>query len=146
MAVVDLYTGIHKVLASDPVILNLLGIGEAADQLTKNIRIQKRIKPQNLATNNMPMITFYALPGKRSGQNYMVYRAPFIFEIYTKDDVSTAQRIAQRIVDLFNGVINPLMGVENFEALVESEHETEVDMPNTYCFTVVITFSVSLES
>lgn len=144
MAVVSLYNGIYKVLSNDETVLNYLGIGTLASPLDKAKRIQKRHKPQDLATN-MPLIAFYATPGSRVGENYLVYETNFIFDIYTKDDVSNAQKISNRILELFEGVIHPMMGVESFESMVVSMHESAVDLANCYCFTVVINFSISIE-
>lgn len=144
MAVVSLYNGIYKVLSNDETVLNYLGIGPSASSLDKAKRIQKRHKPQDLATN-MPLIAFYATPGSRVGENYLVYETNFIFDIYTKDDVSNAQKLGGRVLELFEGVIHPMMGVESFESMVVSMHESAVDLANCYCFTVVINFSVSIE-
>lgn len=144
MAVVDLYNGIYRVLANDPDVLNYLGIGEGADNLTKAKHIQKRSKPQDLA-DNMPLIAFYAPPGKRSGENYLVYESLFVFDIYTQDDVDLAQRIAQRIIDLFDDEMYPMDGAKTFLSMFETGHESTSDLANTYCFTVVINFAVSLE-
>lgn len=144
MAVVSLYNGIYKVLSNDETVLNYLGIGTKATSLDKAKRIQKRHKPQDLSTN-MPLIAFYATPGSRTGENYLVYETNFIFDIYTNDDVSKAQKIGERVLELFEGVIHPMMGVESFESMVVSMHESAVDLANCYCFTVVINFSVSIE-
>lgn len=145
MAVVNLYNGIYRVLANDQIVLDYLGIGENASNLDKAKRVQKRSKPQNLA-KSMPLITFYAPPGRREGENLLVYNTNFYFDIYTNDDVDLAQRIGDRITELFEGVIHPMMGVENFESLLVTMHESESDLPDSYCFTVVINFSISLDN
>lgn len=144
MAIVDLYNGIYKVLAFDEAVLNYLGIGESADPLTKAKRIQKRAKPQDIP-ENLPVIAFYTAPGKREGRNSEVYVTNFIFDIYTNDDVPTAQDIGQRIIDLFEGEIPGFRNVETFAGLWVSAYEGETDLANTYCFTVVIQFSISME-
>lgn len=144
MAVVNLYNGIYKVLSNDETVLNYLGIGTSASPLDKARHIQKRAKPQNLA-NHLPLIAFYSPPGQRGGDNYLVYNTKFVFDIYTRDDVDLAQRIGDRIHRLFEGIIHPMMGIENFESLMVSQHESESDLPNSYCFTVVIDFSISLD-
>jgi hypothetical protein len=144
MSVVNLYNGVYKVLANDNTVLNYLGIGASASNLEKAKHIQKRAKPQNLA-ESLPLIAFYALPGKREGQNLLVYTTNFVFDIYTNDDVNLAQQIADRISSLFDGEIHPMMGIESYESLVVTMHESESDLANTYCFTVVIQFSMTLE-
>lgn len=145
MSVVNLYNGIYKVLANDEKVLNYIGIGASASNLDKAKRIQKRHKPQSLA-DNMPIITFYAPPGRREGENLLVYTSNFIFDVYTKDDVNLAQKIGDRLADMFDGEIYPMMGVESYESLVVTMHETATDLANCYCFTVVIQFSISLEN
>jgi hypothetical protein len=145
MAVVNLYNGIYRVLANDETVLNYLGIGSTASNLDKAKKIQKRATPQN-PSDNMPLIAFFANPGRREGSNLLVYNTNFVFDIYTNDDVNLAQRIGDRLVELFEGEIHPLMGVENFESLLVSMHESESDLPNSYCFTVVINFSISLDN
>ncbi|MEC0276808.1 hypothetical protein [Peribacillus frigoritolerans] len=144
MSVVNLYNGIYKVLANDKTVLSYLGIGATATPLEKAKRIQKRHKPQNLV-ENMPIITFYAPPGTRSRENLLVYSTNFIFDIYTNDNVDLAQKLGGRLVQIFDGEINPMMGIETYESLLVTMHETATDMANTYCFTVVVEFSFSLE-
>lgn len=145
MAVVDLYNGIYKVLANDPDVLNYLGVGASADNLVKARRIQKRNKPTNLVEDNMPLVTFYTPNGGRNPDNHYVYVCPFVFDIYTSDDVDTAQRLANRIIKLFDGELHPMQDIESFESYFVQGFETDVDATNTYCFTVVIEFSVTLE-
>lgn len=141
--VVNLYNSLFRLLANDSIVLNYLGIGESATTVEKALHIQKRVRPQNIV-NYVPLIAFYALPGQREVRNDKVYNVEFTFDIYTKDDVELAQNIGQRIIDLLDGTIPPLSGVENFECYWENAHESLADLPNTYCFTVVIRFSLSL--
>jgi hypothetical protein len=144
MVVTQLYNGIYKVLANDQIILDYLGVGTGADDLTKAKHIQKRSQPQDVV-NNLPLIAFYSPPGRREGRNMMVYVSPFVFDIYTYDDVSLAQDICERISDLFCGEISPFEGVESFQAELVTAHESSSDLSNTYCFTIVIAMSVSLD-
>lgn len=144
MIVTDLYNGIYKVLANDSAVLNYLGVGVGADNLTKAKKITKRNKPPFL-TDNIPLIAFYAPPGRRGGQNDMVYSTPVVFDIFTKDDVNKAHQLADRVVELFEGQIHPMMGITSFESLFVTAHETDAELANTYCFTVVLNFSVTIE-
>jgi hypothetical protein len=144
MVITDLYNGIYKVLANDAIILDYLGIGETANALTKSRHIQKRANPQDV-TDNIPMIAFYATPGRREGRNSFVYTTPFVFDIYTNDDVQLAQDVSDRLTDIFNGEIHPFAGIESFQAELVTAHESTTDLANTYCFTVVISMSVALE-
>jgi hypothetical protein len=92
MAVVNLYNGIYKVLANDPIVLDYLGIGSIATPLQKAQRIQKRSKPTKLV-ENLPLIAFYAPPGRREPNNFEVYTTTFVFDLYTSDNVDLAQRL-----------------------------------------------------
>lgn len=147
MGVVNLYNGIFRVLANDEEVLNYLGIDnsmtESQKDLWKSHSIQKRSKPKDLK-KNIPLIAFYAPPGGRDSQNDAVYTTPFIFDTYTEGDVDKAHKIAQRIIDIFDGDILSMMGVESFESLFLTGHESDTDIPDGYCFTVVIRFSVTL--
>lgn len=131
-------------LSNDPTVLFYLGIGSNSDNLTKAKHIQKRSKPQNLI-ENLPLITFYAPPGSRERYNSAVYQAPIVFDIYTSDDVNTAHLLTQRIQDLFEGEIPPMEGIESFEAFFVTGHESSTDLTNTYCFTIVIDFSITID-
>lgn len=144
----DLYNGIYRVLANDTDVLNYLGVDTTLPSnqllLEKARRIQKRSKPQRLA-ENLPMITFFAPPGRRSPKNHLVYNTVFVFDVYTNDDVNLAHRIGDKIMELFDGEIHPMMGLESYEQIFETAHESSTDSQDTYCFTVVIEFSVSLD-
>jgi len=144
MTVVNLSNGIYKTLAKDGVVLNYLGIGPTATSLMKAKRIQKRSKPTSLI-ENLPLITFFLPPGRRGGNNMDVYSTQAQFDIYTKDDVDLAQKLGSRIIELFEGEIPPMDGVTTFESLFVSAHETPSDLANTYCFTVVVQFSIEIE-
>ncbi len=143
MNIIDLYDGIYSVLSNNDVVLSYLGIGEG-DNLTKAYHIQKRAKPQNLA-DHLPLIAFYTLPGKREGRNLNVYTTNFNFDVYTNDNPTLAQSIVQTIISLFDGVISLFDNLETFEGIFVTGYESDSDLPNTYCFTVVIQFSISLE-
>jgi len=146
MDVVDLYNNIYRVLANDEAVLNYLGVGVSASALTKAKHLQKRAKPQNIV-DNLPLIAFYAPPGGgRERGNELVYNAPFVFDIYTNDDVNLAHQIAKRIIDLFEGKLMPFMGMENFESKFVTGYESDSGMQNAYCFTVVMQMSVSLDT
>lgn len=136
MSIVNLYNGIYRILANDDVILNLLGIADKSDNLKKAKRIQKRSQPQ-IIIEELPIITFYSPAGKRGVKNAEVYNATFMFDIYTKDNVDLALNIAQRIIELFEKKLNPMIGVETFESSFVEGYESRSNLPNTYCFTLV---------
>ncbi len=144
MVVAKLYNGIYRVLANDPTILGYLGIGVGANALTKAEHIQKRAKPQDLDTH-IPLFTFYTPPGQVETTNNLVYVTPVIFDVYTNDNVELAQNTTTRIYDLLSDQISTFMGVESFESRFITAHESGVDRPNTYCFTLVLEMSISLD-
>lgn len=143
MSVVALYNNIYRVIANDAELLTLIGIEANAANLEKSKRIQKRSKPQELL-ERLPLISFYSTGGDRERENESVFNPSFTFDVYTSDDVDTAHRVAQRIINLFEGKINPFMGVENFEAKFVDAYESGVNAPNIYCFTTELLFSVTV--
>lgn len=144
-SVTSLYSGIYKALANDEIILTLLGLDLTADDLTKAKRIRRRMVSQELVSD-FPTISLYALPGHTDGENDRVYYAPFVFDVLTADDEELAMQISERIMDIFDGEINLFAGVENFEAKMLSQHESKTNLPNTYCFTTVLQFVVSIDA
>lgn len=143
--IVDLYNSIYLMLSQDDTILSLLGLNSGSSALDKAKKIQKRARPSDLAINNLPLITFFAPPGRRDTGNVSVYSVGIIFDCYTNDDVNTAQRLADRIYELFNQEVPELLNVENFECYVLSEHESATDLENVYCFTIVVEFSIVID-
>jgi len=144
MAVVNLYNGIYKILANDDALLNLLGITDKTDNLKKAKRIQKRSQPQVIIAE-LPLITFYSPAGKRGIKNSEVYNATFMFDIYTKDNVDLALNISQRIIELFEKKLNPMLGVETFESSFVEGYESRSNLQNTYCFTLVFDMFIAFD-
>ncbi|MGM7682868.1 hypothetical protein ACSVDA_12010 [Cytobacillus sp. Hm23] len=144
MKVASLYNSIYKVLTSDETVLNYLGAANDTLLMVSENRIHMRQTPPDI-TSNLPLITFYAKPGQRLDDNFIVYENNFAFDIYTNDDVTLAQKIGDRIFELFEGGIQPGVGLDSFDSTVVSMHESSVELFDTYCFTIVIKFSYSLE-
>ncbi|BAU28157.1 hypothetical protein DFP93_101233 [Aneurinibacillus soli] len=143
MAAVNVYNAVYRLLAADKDILELLGLTLASSNIDKAKKLIKRKKPPNLTT--LPIVTFYALPGGRDGENKEVYVAPFMFDIYTNDDVDKAQKIAQRIIGMFDGVLPDVKETATLEAMFVTEHESETNQVNTYCYSVGIDFAVVVD-
>lgn len=143
MSVVNLYNNIWRILANDNDILTFMNL-VGADNLTKAKRIQKRARPQNII-DNLPLITFYTPDGNLEVRNSFVYGAMFVFDIYTSDDVELAHNIAQRIIDLFDREIHPMNGLESFESKFIRAYESNSNLANTYCFTVVLNMYISTD-
>lgn len=148
MSVIHLYDGIYQYLANDEVILDLLEIDTTLDEdelmLQKALHIQRRSKPQDLA-ENIPLITFYTPGGGRDVNNTSVYDSLFVFDIYTKDDVEKALMIAKRLLELFDSNIPVVEGIATMESSFEDGHESEVDLQNTYCFTLLFSFCFEMK-
>ena len=141
--VVSLYNNIFTLISHNEKILYYLGMGSNATDLEKADKIQKRAKPQNLI-DKVPLITFYTPEGGMDKSNDNVYVAPFVFDIYTNDDVNTAHLIADELTIMFNKQLLPFYGVDSFESVFVTAHESSVDIDNVYCFTTVFEFSVLL--
>lgn len=141
MQVVNLYNNIYTLIVSNNNILYYLGMGSDSNNLEKAKKIQKRAKPQNLV-DNVPLIAFYAPPGSLDRNNDTVYVAPFVFNIFTFDDVECAHKIAEELALMFDKKLLPFYGMENLESRFITAHESSVDEENIYCFTVVFEFSI----
>ncbi|GEN36110.1 hypothetical protein [Aneurinibacillus danicus] len=144
MAAVEVYNAVYRLLAADAEILGLLELSPASSNIEKAKKIVKRKKPPNLTTL-IPIIAFYTLPGARDGENKEVYVAPFTFDIYTNDDVDKAQRIAKRIIQMFDGKLPQVNETATLEAMFVTEHESETNQVNTYCYSVGIDFAVVVD-
>jgi hypothetical protein len=144
---VKLYKGIYITLTNDSVLLDLLNIDtnvipNSEYKLLLADKFQKRRKPQNIV-DNLPIISFYSPSSGSDRRNSEVWDALFAFDIYTSDDVERAHLIGERIVELFDDQIVPIEGITTFTSTLEEQYESMTDMPNTYCWTVIITMSVS---
>jgi hypothetical protein len=146
LKVVKLYNEIYRTMTEDEPLLTKMGFVSSGnvnqDRLFKARRFQKRSTPQNLAVENMPTIAFYTSGGNYDITNSLVYNPVFYFDIYTNDNVDLAHAISEDIQGLFGGKINYFQGIDTLVADVLEAHESLSDLPNTYCFTLVISFSI----
>lgn len=143
LSTIAVYNGIYKLLSNDAVILQKLGLPPTPTNEQKGRKIQKRSKPQELS-DNLPIITYYTPGGNMDIINQNVYKPLFYFDIYTKDNVNLAHEIAERIFELFDGVVNCFPNLENAEASFIDAHESDPGQPNVYCFTLEILFSIAV--
>jgi hypothetical protein len=155
LSVINLYNGIYTLLTSDSDLLEKLSIPiieeivEGETVLTpptnaqKGRKIQKRSKPQELA-NNLPMIAFYTPGGNIDPINQEVFRPVFYFDIYTQNNVNLAHELAERVFMLLDDKVNEFSSVENGEAEVIDAHESDAGLPDTYCFTLEVLFSITI--
>lgn len=143
MAIVNLYNGIYKTLSNDETILYYLGLKKDSSALDKAKKIQKRSKPTDIV-DNLPLIAFYTLPGRREVKNLSVYQTSFVFDVYTADDVDLSHRITQRLIELFEGQLVPFENNTTFESMFLTAGEGETDLDNTYCFSTVFGFSIEI--
>lgn len=143
MKIIKLYDNIYNLIATNETILYYLGMGSNPSNLEKAKKIQRRAKPQNLI-DNVPLIAFYAPPGGLDRENDTVYVAPFVFNIFTFDDVDTAHLIAEELTRLIDKKLLPFCGIDSLGSRLITAHESSVDEENIYCFTVVFEFSILL--
>lgn len=143
MKIIKLYDNIYNLIATNETILYYLGMGSNPSNLEKAKKIQRRAKPQNLI-DNVPLIAFYAPPGGLDRDNDAVYVAPFVFNIFTSDDVDSAHLIAEELTSLIDKELLPFCGIDSLESRLITAHESSVDAENIYCFTVVFEFSILL--
>ncbi|WP_018884218.1 hypothetical protein [Paenibacillus massiliensis] len=101
ISISDVYDIIHANLREDPEILEMLGLEGDASPQKLAVRIQKRRNPKELEADNLPLISFFKIPGER-GKSYLEYRFSVVFIVHTQDDVGLAVRIADRITELFD--------------------------------------------
>ncbi|MCP8973166.1 hypothetical protein NMK43_08670 [Bacillus licheniformis] len=142
----DVYACIHKTLREDEVIRQLMGFSENTTAIDMALRIQKRKKPIELVDGNLPMITFYKLPGQREFSNHLAYVTSFDFDIYTDDDVELAIDIADRINYLFdNKYLSYLPKGSSFKGQFVTAAEDESDLQNTYKFFTQVEFTFGIE-
>jgi hypothetical protein len=141
----DVYASIHKVLREDEVIRQLMGFDDTTTDVEMALRIQKRRFPVELVENNLPLITFYKLPGQREFRNHLAYVTAFDFDIYTKDDVELAIDIADRINYLFDGKFLPLPKGSSFKGQYITSAEDNTDLENTYKYFTQIEFTFGIE-
>jgi hypothetical protein len=74
-----------------------------------------------------------------------VYVAPFVFDIYTNDDVNTAHLIAEELSNMIDRQLLSFYGVDSLESKFITAHESNVDIENVYCFTVAFEFSIVIQ-
>lgn len=141
----DVYACIHKTLREDEVIRQLMGFDENTTPVEMAMRIQKRKKPVELVADNLPLITFYKLPGQREFGNHLAYVTAFDFDIYTNDDVEKAIDIADRINDLLDDKYLNLSKGSNFKGQFVTSAEDNTDLENTYKYFTQVEFTFGIE-
>lgn len=140
----NLYAYIHKVLRTDAIIQEFMFNGTAPTLEESAIRIQKRKSPQNLNTDNFPMISFYTSQGIR-GDNFLEYVLPIDFDVYTEDDVELALIIADRINKIFDDEFVKLNCGSQFKSQFLTMSEDQTDQSNTFKFYTRIIFTLGME-
>jgi hypothetical protein len=159
MFIIDIYNGVYKALATDKEMLELLSL--VPEDIIENVggidtivtpkstnkqksdKIQKRHEPQNLSSH-IPLIAFYTPGGEFSPSNDNVFTSVFMFDIYTVDDVNKAHQIANRLHEIFDSKFINIENLDSFESLFEDAYESKSSLPNSYCFTMVISVSVGM--
>lgn len=145
LSISDVYATIHKTIREDEVIRGLMGFDDDTDILQESLRIQKRMHPIDLVEDNLPLITFYKLPGQLEHGNHLVYNTPFDFDIYTNDDTEKAIDIADRINYLFHDKYLKLLEGSSFKGEYITSSEDRTDLENTYKYFTQIEFNLGIE-
>jgi hypothetical protein len=143
MLITQLYDEIYRALTSDDELMTLMNL-KTSNLLKKAKHVQKRRQPQDII-ENLPVITFYSPGGSKDKKNDLVFNSVFVFDVYTEDDVELAQDISTRINNIFDRKLSLFDGIENFESLFVDQSESLTDLANTYCFTTVLLFCISLD-
>lgn len=141
----DVYACIHKTLREDAVIRQLMGFNDSTTPVEMAMRIQKRRKPVELVDNNLPLISFYKLPGQREFGNHLAYVTSFDFDIYTNDDVELAIGIADRINYLFDDKYLRLSKGSSFKGQYLTSAEDVTDLENIYKYFTQVEFTFGIE-
>lgn len=115
-----------------------------ATSLDISTRLQKRREPVNMVDGNLPLVTFYKLPGSR-GLNHLEYVTPFDFDIYTDGDVELAINIADRINYLFDGQYLSLARGSTFKAEYVTSAEDKSDLEDVFKYFTQISFTFGIE-
>lgn len=145
ISISDVYDGIHTTLREDPEILEMLGLAQDASPETLAVRIQKRRNPKELEPNNLPLISFFKIPGER-GNSYLEYRFSVVFIIHTQDDVELAVRIADRIAELFDDrFMRGLKQVSFFKGQYITSAEDVSNPGNGYKYFTQIGFTIGID-
>lgn len=140
----NFYAYIHQVLRDDPEIRSLIGLDASSTLEDAATKIQKRKKPQDLVSPNLPIISFYKNAGTR-GNNYLEYRFIVDFDIYTQDDVELALNISDRIIQLFDDKYIGLTQGSFFKGQYITGAEDDTDLENTYKYFTQIGFTIGIE-
>jgi len=146
--VTKLYEGVFKLMSNDSILLSLMGVDELQPEedllLEKVLKFQKRRKPQISTLDFLPIISYYTPGGTYDTDNDHVYYAGMVFDIYTNDDVNRAHLINDRLCEIFDGEIPVMDSLATLEILHEEGYESNTELSDTYCFTVIFTFGIAL--
>lgn len=141
----DVYASIHRTLREDEVIRQLMGFDDTTTDVDKALRIQKRMHPVEVVEDNLPLITFYKMPGQREFGNHLAYVTTFDFDIFTNDDVELAIDIADRINYLFDDKYLNLAKGSSFKSQYVTSAEDRTDLENTYKYFTQVEFTFGIE-
>ncbi|AIW39927.1 hypothetical protein MHB54_05935 [Paenibacillus sp. FSL M7-0802] len=140
----DIYESIFSVLQKDAELHTLLENSGTTPSKIMMEKIQKRRHPKGLQQDQLPLISFYKSAGGR-GENYLDYWSIFNFDIYTRENVDVALRIADRITTLFDDEYQSLTqgGLLKGQYITGSDHDT--DLENTYKYSIQIGITIGME-
>lgn len=141
----DIYAYVHQTLREDGEIARLMGFDSSTTILEMSKRIQKRSKPDVKVRENLPIISFYKIPGLRE-RNHLTYTFPIVFNIFVLNGYEeTAMEIADRINAIFDGQYVDLKCINSQKSEFDTMGETDSDYEDIFQFFTEIIFTISLE-
>lgn len=142
----DVYATLHGMLRNDPEIRKLMGFDDTTTMVEMAKRIQKRRVPvEVIEESQLPMVTFYKLPGHREPTNYLSYVTMFDFDIYTENDVEVALDIADRISELLNEQYLPMCKGSSLKCRYVTSAEDKSGAKDVYKYYVEIALNLIME-
>ncbi|MBD8498894.1 hypothetical protein [Paenibacillus arenosi] len=139
-----IYACIEQTLRNDSEIQAMLGLSQQSTPADWQLKIQKRKKPEKLAVEHFPILSFYKNPGSR-GDNYLEYRFIVDFDIYTQGNVELATNIADRVVSLFDDKFLGLKQGSVFKGQYITSAEDDTDLANTYKYFTQIGLTIGID-
>ncbi|MCM3144562.1 hypothetical protein [Brevibacillus sp. MER 51] len=141
--VVDLYHHLYELLSTDSQLLGLLGIAPE-DKDSQSKQIIKQRKPAQLSDVAKPLLSFYAISGKRDTDNPLLLTSFFRLDVITPGDIELAHQIANHLFHLLDGKSLSMNGIEGLDTYVVSQQESDTDHSSAYCFTLITKFTLQV--
>lgn len=135
MADVDIINGIWWVVTDNTDFLTSIGLNPATATIDQKAqKVQREREPDGLATQNIPLVCIYPVPGLKKRFNYTVYEAEFQIDFYAKS-LFLAMTSGKIAMNLLNNTTPPVDGgfVFDCEFLDGAAGESGVTGIKKYC-------------